>query len=59
MFDVILMDNKIEKVNSKYVKFENGNYYFYDKVDQGDTDCPVAIFPEREVIRIKNNKEKN
>lgn len=48
----ILSEKEEITIECKYVKFEEGLYYFLNEDDWSDKDTPIAIFKKENVIKI-------
>jgi len=51
MYEVYLKNMKIERVNAKYVKFQDEAYWFFDQ-PVATVDEPVAIYTKEVVDTI-------
>lgn len=60
MFKIIISSGETINVESKFISYFDGNYYFYNEENKNDMDAPIALMPEKTVSRIfkTNNEEK-
>jgi len=53
------LDGEEITIDSEYVKFQYGDYYFYNEENMSDIDNPVMIIKQEEIksiIKVKGGK---